>query len=137
MRPRDGRKVRATNSGVYLASIRRTRSADLLRYPRSVLELYLVRHGATSWNESGYCQGRKDVPLSEGGRTQAALLRDASAARPRALGTDTSTLPFRDAHGRQGRNRLRSGVCGGCAKESLAWRAEHGDISCRGAAIKT
>jgi len=42
-----------------------------------VLELYLVRHGATSWNESGYCQGRKDVPLSEGGRTQAALLRDA------------------------------------------------------------
>jgi broad specificity phosphatase PhoE len=41
-----------------------------------VRELYVVRHGATAWNENGYCQGRKDVPLSPTGRDQAALLRE-------------------------------------------------------------
>ncbi len=39
--------------------------------------LLLGRHGATSWNESGYCQGRRDVPLSAVGRRQAAALRGA------------------------------------------------------------
>jgi len=38
--------------------------------------LVLVRHGATNWNASGYCQGRKDVPLSDVGRSQVELLRD-------------------------------------------------------------
>ncbi len=35
---------------------------------------YLLRHGQTTWNADGdrYC-GRTDVPLSESGRTQAAL----------------------------------------------------------------
>ncbi len=37
--------------------------------------LVLVRHGATSWNESGYCQGHKDVRLSATGRKQVAHLR--------------------------------------------------------------
>jgi broad specificity phosphatase PhoE len=37
--------------------------------------LVLVRHGATSWNENGYCQGRKDVRLSAAGREQIAFLR--------------------------------------------------------------
>ena len=39
-----------------------------------------VRHGATTWNESGYCQGRKDVPLSELGRSQAQALAAPLAA---------------------------------------------------------
>ena len=38
--------------------------------------LVLVRHGATSWNASGYCQGHKDVPLSEAGARQIELLRE-------------------------------------------------------------
>lgn len=29
--------------------------------------IYLVRHGATTWNDTGRYQGRVDVPLSEGG----------------------------------------------------------------------
>jgi len=37
--------------------------------------LVLVRHGATNWNASGYCQGHKDVPLSETGARQIELLR--------------------------------------------------------------
>ncbi|MHC4491144.1 MAG: histidine phosphatase family protein [Planctomycetota bacterium] len=42
-----------------------------------VLTLVLVRHAATSWNESRYCQGLRDVPLSPTGRRQVALLREA------------------------------------------------------------
>ena len=42
-----------------------------------VLTLVLVRHAATPWNESRYCQGHKDVPLSATGRRQVALLREA------------------------------------------------------------
>ncbi|MHC4930571.1 MAG: histidine phosphatase family protein [Planctomycetota bacterium] len=41
--------------------------------------LVLVRHGATAWNENGYCQGRKDVPLSSRGREQAARTSEALA----------------------------------------------------------
>ena len=40
-----------------------------------MLTLVLVRHGATSWNENGYCQGHKDVRLSSQGRDQIAFLR--------------------------------------------------------------
>jgi len=42
-----------------------------------VQTLVLVRHAATAWNESRYCQGHKDVPLSPTGRRQVALLREA------------------------------------------------------------
>ena len=38
--------------------------------------LVLVRHGATVWNASGYCQGHKDVALSDVGTRQVELLRD-------------------------------------------------------------
>ena len=34
----------------------------------------LVRHGATAWNDNGYFQGHKDVPLNERGREQADAL---------------------------------------------------------------
>ena len=36
--------------------------------------LVLVRHGATAWNDNGYFQGLKDVPLSPRGREQVAAL---------------------------------------------------------------
>jgi 2,3-bisphosphoglycerate-dependent phosphoglycerate mutase len=35
------------------------------------LELWLVRHGETTWNAEGRWQGQTDVPLSELGRNQA------------------------------------------------------------------
>lgn len=39
--------------------------------------LVLVRHGATSWNENGYCQGHKDVRLSAVGKQQVGFLKSA------------------------------------------------------------
>ena len=33
--------------------------------------LYIVRHGATDWNQSGRIQGHMDIPLNEVGRAQA------------------------------------------------------------------
>lgn len=62
--------------------------------------LVLVRHAATSWNENAYCQGLKDVALSERGRRQAALLCDALAdaafdaayASPLARAQETARL---------------------------------------------
>ena len=45
-------------------------------YAAGVQTLILVRHGATNWNASEFCQGHKDVPLNETGRRQIALLRD-------------------------------------------------------------
>lgn len=43
--------------------------------PRS-LTLLLIRHGETTWNAENRWQGQRDIPLSEVGRAQAALLRD-------------------------------------------------------------
>ncbi|MHC4952649.1 MAG: histidine phosphatase family protein [Planctomycetota bacterium] len=39
--------------------------------------LVLVRHGATAWNASGYCQGHKDVALSDDGKRQVEFLANA------------------------------------------------------------
>jgi alpha-ribazole phosphatase len=39
-----------------------------------MLELYLVRHGKSTWNETGRIQGQTDVPLSEEGLSQARQL---------------------------------------------------------------
>jgi broad specificity phosphatase PhoE len=36
-----------------------------------MLELYLVRHGKSTWNETGRIQGQTDVPLSKEGLVQA------------------------------------------------------------------
>jgi len=33
--------------------------------------MYIVRHGATDWNQSGRIQGHRDIPLNETGRAQA------------------------------------------------------------------
>ena len=36
--------------------------------------VYVVRHGATDWNQSGRIQGHIDIPLNETGRVQARLV---------------------------------------------------------------
>ncbi|HUF95629.1 MAG TPA: histidine phosphatase family protein [Acidimicrobiia bacterium] len=42
-----------------------------------VTRLWLVRHGATPWTEGGRFCGWSDIPLSDSGRDQVALLRPA------------------------------------------------------------
>jgi broad specificity phosphatase PhoE len=40
-------------------------------------EIFIIRHGETTWNREEVFRGRADVPLSERGREQARLLADA------------------------------------------------------------
>jgi probable phosphoglycerate mutase len=48
-------------------------------------ELWVARHGETEWSRSGRHTGRTDVPLTEGGRREAAALRDVLAGRSFSL----------------------------------------------------
>jgi 2,3-bisphosphoglycerate-dependent phosphoglycerate mutase len=41
------------------------------------MRLYIVRHGQTEWNASGFAQGHSDIELDETGRTQAAAMAKA------------------------------------------------------------
>jgi broad specificity phosphatase PhoE len=69
-------------------------------------QLWLVRHGATDWAESGRHTGRTDVPLNETGREQAVTLGDRLRGRrfglvltsPLSRASDTARLAgFLDA----------------------------------------
>ncbi|MEW6775246.1 MAG: histidine phosphatase family protein [Bdellovibrionota bacterium] len=40
------------------------------------MDLFLIRHGETAWNQEERCQGTSDIPLAERGRKQAHLLKE-------------------------------------------------------------
>ncbi len=63
--------------------------------------LTLIRHGLTEWNVAGRFQGQSDVPLSDAGRAQAALLApyvatfpdiDVVVASPLARAVETAAI---------------------------------------------
>ena len=54
-------------------------------------EIWLIRHGETSWSQSGKHTGRTDVPLTEAGRSSAVELRKSLGRKPFDL---VLTSPF-------------------------------------------
>lgn len=68
--------------------------------PADAAVVYLVRHGETSWNARGLCQGSADVPLNARGRAEVARLAaalagvrfDAAYSSPLGRARDTAAL---------------------------------------------
>ncbi len=48
------------------------------------LEVALIRHASTAWNEEGRIQGRRDIPLGAAGRAQASAWRMPAGIAPGA-----------------------------------------------------
>ncbi len=96
--------------------------------------LVLVRHGETTWNVTGYYQGRTDTDLSERGRRQAGCLAshlqgthfDAIYSSPLKRALDTVEQLARDA-GQEiqvecGLTEIEHGVWGGLHKSEVQER---------------
>ncbi|MGE0226976.1 MAG: histidine phosphatase family protein [Dehalococcoidia bacterium] len=67
--------------------------------PEEVTRLYLVRHGETDGNAAGRTQGRRDVPLNDTGRAQAAAVGAVVAAlTPSAVYASPSSRARGTAH---------------------------------------
>jgi len=60
------------------------RLATGFQWPDSTLmtEFWVVRHGESTWNALGRYQGQSDVPLSQEGRFQAAMLAERLTGQP-------------------------------------------------------
>ena len=59
---------------------------------KSLMRLFVARHGQTSWNVEMLAQGHSDIPLDERGRNQAAQLAEAlvGSGIPRIVSSDLS-----------------------------------------------
>jgi len=69
-----------------------------------MITIDVLRHASTEWNELGRMQGRRDVPLSDAGRAQAAAWRVEPVegcvdwcTSPLQRATQTARLAVRDA----------------------------------------
>ena len=106
--------------------------------PGSTVEVYLVRHGQTSWNKLRKCQGVSDIELNEHGRAQAQAVADAladealQAVYASTLQRSWQTAEFIAApHGlevvqREGLKELNHGVLEGLHSDEI--RAQHGSF---------
>src|SRR5688572_29058325 len=77
------------------------------------MEVVLVRHGQTEWSRDLRHTGRTDVPLTDKGRREAAMLRDALAGRDfaRVLSSPLGrALETCELAGLAGRAELRDGL---------------------------
>jgi broad specificity phosphatase PhoE len=92
--------------------------------------LTLIRHGLTDWNVAGRFQGQSDIPLSEDGRAQSALLAPYLATFPtvdvvvssplqRAVQTAQIALPDREMLLDERLQELNFGAFEGLTKTEL------------------
>jgi broad specificity phosphatase PhoE len=70
-----------------------------IRFEDQLVQIFLIRHGATDWNLQGRCQGATDRPLSEVGLRQAEeIAATLSAESLRAVYSSDLTRARQTAH---------------------------------------